>query len=381
MEDKTTAAAGPDWAEEVRAGAGALRRSGAGGRAPLDRAAWKELAGLGVAGLCLPERHGGRGAGAVDTARGLEALSAGYGDTGTAFAVAAHLLAGAVPLRDFGGTAGPLASLLPGVASGDVILANAMTEEASGSDIGAITTTAVRDGDSYVIDGDKSFVSNAPIAHVVVVYAVTDPDGGPFRTSAFAVPADTPGLTVGPAHPKSGLKGCPSAAVGLRGCRVPASLRIGFEGQGAALFQHAMAWERACLPAVLLGMMDAQVRDAAEHARRRHRFGRPLAEFQAVSHRVVDLHQRAEAARLMLHRACAALDGGEDDAVWRASSAKLAVTEAALENSVQALRLYGAAGLLEGGGPLRDLLDALHGPVFSGTSDIQREIIARGLGL
>ncbi|MGQ4271724.1 acyl-CoA dehydrogenase family protein [Nocardiopsis changdeensis] len=381
MEEKTSAGAGPAWAEEIRAGAGRLRRSGPDERAPLDRTDWKALAGLGVTGLCLPERHGGRGAGALDTAHGLEALSAGCGDTGTAFAVAAHLLAGAVPLRDFGGGTGPLASLLPGVASGDVILANAMTEEGSGSDVGAITTAAVRDGDSYVIDGAKSFVSNAPIAHVVIVYAVTDPGGGPFRTSAFAVPADTAGLSIGPVHHKSGLRSCPSAAVEFRGCRVPASLRIGFEGQGAALFQHAMAWERACLPAVLLGMMDAQVRDAAAHARRLHRFGRPLSDFQAVSHRVVGLHQRTESARLMLQRACAALDGGEDDAVWRASSAKLAVTEAALENSLEALRLYGASGLREGGDPLRSLLDALHGPVFSGTSDIQREIIARGLGL
>ncbi|WP_150246394.1 acyl-CoA dehydrogenase family protein [Nocardiopsis quinghaiensis] len=346
----------------------------------VDRSEWSRTAAAGFTGLCLPEEFGGGGLGALDTAQGLQDLSTGSGDTGLAFAVAAHLLAGAVPVRDFGG--GELrTALLPGAVSGDLVLANAITEAQAGSDVGNLATTARRDADSYVLNGTKTFVSNAPLADVFVVYATTDPGGGPFATTAFAVPGDAPGVEVKAAHSKMGLHGCPASAVEFRDCRFPASLRIGAQGQGSAVFQHAMAWERACLPAIYLGAMEQQVRDAVSHARLRHQFGHRLADFQAVSHRVVDMHQRLEGARLLLQRACWLLDGDRGEAPSAVASAKLAVTEAAVANALDALHLRGAEGYLAGSAVERQLRDSVPGTLFSGTSEIQREVIARGLGL
>lgn len=364
----------------LRAGAALLCPPRTAPDAPLDREDWDRIAALGAAGLCVPEGAGGSGLGALDTALCLEALSEGSGDTGLAFAVAAHLLAGAVVVRDFG--QGSLAeSLLPGVASGSIVLANAITEAESGSDIGYLATQARRDGDSYVIDGAKSFVSNAPIADALVVYARTNQDGGPFGTTAFLVPRHTTGVEVGGDHSKVGLRTCPAAPVEFRDCRVPASHRMGAEGQGASIFQRAMTWERACLPAVYLGQMTRQTREAVAHARQRRQFGHRLADFQAVSHRIVDMHQRAESARLLLHRACWLLDREHHTADTAASAAKLAVTEAAVANSVAAMQIRGAEGYLSGSAVEQQLRDSVPGTLFSGTSEIQREIIAKGLGL
>ncbi len=367
--------------DEIRTGAAHLRPpSETSPESPLGRQDWARIAALGAAGLCVPEEAGGSGLGALDTALCLSALSEGSADTGLAFAVAAHLLAGSVAVRDFGGCSFAR-SLLPGVASGAVVLANAITETGSGSDIGYLSTRARRDGDAYVIDGAKSFVSNAPLADALVVYARTSPDGGPFGTTAFLVPRNTPGLEVASAHAKMGLRTCPAAAVEFRECRVPLSHRMGAEGQGAAIFQHAMTWERACLPAVYLGQMARQTREATTHARRRRQFDRRLADFQAVSHRIVDMHQRAESARLLLLRACWLLDRGHHTADAAACSAKLAVTEAAVANSVAAMQIRGAEGYLTGSGVEQQLRDSVPSTLFSGTSEIQREIIARGLGL
>jgi clorobiocin biosynthesis protein CloN3 len=345
----------------------------------LTRAAWKAAAGIGLTGACLPRSHGGGGLGALDTALVLEAFGRGCPDTGVVFAVAAHLLACAVAIRDFGG-AEIRDTLLQGLAAGDTIAGHAMTEDEAGSDTGAIRVTARRARDGYVLDGEKSFASNVPIADVLVTYAVTDPAAGFLGLSAFVVPVDLPGVTARGPLRKMGLNACPAGRVRFDGCLVPASHLLGAEGQGAGIFQHSMGWERGCLFAVYLGLMERQLQQCVAHAGHRRQFGRRIGEFQAVSHRIVDMRQRLESARLLLYRACWLLDQGRDYTTPVALS-KLAVSQAAVANSIDAVQIFGAAGYLAEIGIERQLRDCVPSTIFSGTSEMQRELVARGMGL
>src|SRR5690606_1194285 len=224
------------------------------GPRPEGREAWALPAKLGLTGLCLPRESGGGGLGALETAHCLEAFGRACPDTGLAFAVAAHLLACGVAVRDFAQDTirGPL---LEGLAHGRLIAANAMTEDGAGSDIAGIATRARRDGDAYVLEGRKSFVSNGPLADVFVTYAVTDPRAGFLGLSAFVVPRDLPGVRVGEPYEKLGLDGCQASWVEFDGCRVPEDHRLAGEGQGRLVFQHSMAWERGCLFGIYVGLM------------------------------------------------------------------------------------------------------------------------------
>jgi clorobiocin biosynthesis protein CloN3 len=364
--------------EEVLAGARG-QVPGDGPRMPFSRAEWSAAAHLGMTGMCLPAEYGGGGLGALDTALCLEAYTEGGADTGMAFAVGAHLLACAVPVRDFG--AGSVrAELLEGMAGGELIAANAITEDEAGSDVGTLGTTVVRDGGDYVLDGAKSFVSNAPAADVFVVYGTSDPDAGFLGLTALAVSRHLPGITVGEPFAKMGLHACPAARVEFAGCRVPGRYRLGDEGQGSAIFQHAMSWERACLFAIYLGQMRRQLDSCVAHARKRRQFGRPIGEFQAVSHRIATMIQRLESARLLLYRACWLLDQGRADATATAL-AKLAVSEAAVANSLDAVQVFGGSGYLGSTGVEAQLRDSVPSAIFSGSTDIQREIVANRAGL
>ncbi|RKN47511.1 acyl-CoA dehydrogenase family protein [Micromonospora endolithica] len=343
------------------------------------RAAFAAAAATGVTGLCLPTGSGGAGLGALDTALGLEAFGRACPETGLTFAVAAHLLACAVPIRDHA-TDTVRERLLSGLAAGKIIAANAMSEDEAGSDVGALTVTARADGGAYVIDGEKSWASNAPIADLIVTYAVTDPRAGFLGVSAFAVPRDLPGVAVGEPLDKLGLAGCLAGRVRFDGCRVPREYLLGAEGQGSALFQHSMAWERACLFAIYVGLMDRQLAMCVRHAGRRRQFGRRIGEFQAVSHRIATMKQRLEGARLLLYRACWLLDRGRDH-VEAAALSKVAVSEAVVANSLDAFQIFGSAGYLTGSGVAEQVRDSLPSSLFSGTNEIQRELIAKGLGL
>jgi clorobiocin biosynthesis protein CloN3 len=367
--------------EEVLAGVrGQMSAVLTGGpRLPFSRTEWSDAARLGVMGLCLPIEYGGGGLGALDTALCLEAFTEGGTDTGLAFAVGAHLLACAVPVRDFG--TGPVrAELLEGMANGELIAANAMTEDGAGSDIGTLGTTVVRDGGEYVLKGVKSFVSNAPAADVFVIYGTSDPDAGFLGQTALAVPRHLPGITVGEPFAKMGLHACPAARVEFSGCRVPVRYRLGDEGQGSVIFQRSMGWERSCLFAIYLGQMRRQLHDCVAHAKRRRQFRRPIGAFQAVSHRIATMIQRLESARLLLYRACWLLDQGRADPAATAV-AKLAVSEATVANSLDAIQIFGGPGYLASASIEAQLRDSVPSVIFSGTTDIQREIIVNRAGL
>jgi clorobiocin biosynthesis protein CloN3 len=347
------------------------------------RDGWRRCGELGLLGLCVSPEYGGGGRSALDTAHLIEAFGRGCPDTGLVFAVGAHLFACALPVAAFA-SAEVRARLLPGMCAGTLIAANAMTEREAGSDVSALTTRAVRDGDHYVLNGEKSWASNAPAADVIVTYAVTDPGAGFLGSSAFVIERGTAGLVVEGPLAKMGLDTCPAGVVRFEDCRVPAGQRLGAEGQGGVVFQHSMAWERACLFAGYVGLMDRLLDRCVARARERRQFGRRIAEFQAVSHRIADMKLRLEAARLLLYRACFRLDrGAAATAESAADSAlsKLAISEAAVRSSLDAVQIFGARGYLTSEGIERALRDTVPATLFSGTSEIQRELIANGLGL
>ena len=343
------------------------------------REEWRACGELGVLGLCVPSRYGGRGLGALETAHLMEAFGRGCPDTGLVFAASAHLFACAMPIVAFGGDE-VRERLLPGMCTGELIATNAMTEDDAGSDVGRLSVTARPVAGGYLLDGEKSFASNAPAADVIVTYGTTDPTAGFLGLTGLVVERSRPGVRVSEPFAKMGLESCPAGRVAFDGVFVPDSHVLGGPGQGGAVFQHSMGWERACLFAGWLGVMDRLVDSCVGHARERRQFGRRIGEFQAVSHRVADMKVRSEAAKLLLYRACHLMDIGED-ATSAIAMSKLAVSEAAVATALDAVQVFGGRGYQRAAGIEAALRDSVPTTVFSGTSEIQRELIAKGLGL
>lgn len=342
-------------------------------------AAWRAASEFGLTGLDVPVEYNGLGLDCLTTARVLEGFGEGCTDLGLLFSVAAHLFACCGPIADAGGPA-LRERLLPPLARGESIGANAITEPEAGSDVLALRTRASRDGDGYSINGEKTLVTNAPIADVTVVYACTEPGGGYLSLSAFAVERDTPGFLAGEPFRKVGLRGSPTGSLYLQDSPVPRENLIGREGQGALIFRSAMQTERACLFAAYLGAMARQLEEVVSFARERRQFGRAIGENQAISHRIVDMKLRLESARMLVYRACWLLDQGRE-AMAEISLAKIAVSEAAIQSGLDSIQIHGGLGVISETGIDEPLRDALPATVVSGTSEMQRDIVAARLGL
>jgi L-prolyl-PCP dehydrogenase len=342
-----------------------------------DRDLWERCAEFGLTGLSVPIAGGGVGLDAVTTARVVEAFGRGMRDSGLLFSVSAHLFAVTMPVVEYADWE-LQRDVVPDLAAGRRIGANAISEPGAGSDTSRLATVAVRKGDEYVLSGDKSYVTNGPVADEYLVYATTNPRAGYLGQSAFLVSSATPGLEVSAAYPKTGLTGSALGALRLNECRVPALRRLGREGQAAQIFARSMAWERACLFAAFVGAMEDSLERCVEYACGRAQHGRPIVSHQAVSHRMAEMKRRLEAARLLLYRACWTHDQGQD-ATLEIALAKLAISEAAVESGLDAIRIHGGLGYMKESGIDRYLLDAVGSTIFSGTSDIQRELIVRDL--
>lgn len=334
---------------------------------------------FGLMGLSVPSTLGGMGLGALATARVVEGFSKGARDPGLMFSACAHLFACVMPIVESGSEA-LKDRIVPRLSRGEWVGANAITEAEAGSDVFGLKTSAVRDGDAYVLDGTKTYVTNGPEADVLVVYAVTNPKHGYLGLSAFVVESSTPGVVRGKPFEKIGLAGSATGQVYLQSCRVPAANRIGPEGSGASVFNASMGWERACLFALYLGAMEDELETTIEFARTRKQGGKSIGKHQAVSHRIVDMKLRLEMSRLLLYRACWRFDQKQDAAIDIGLS-KLAVSEAAVESAMDAMRVHGGLGVMSEVGIEAHLRDALPGLIFSGTSEIQREMVATRLGL
>jgi alkylation response protein AidB-like acyl-CoA dehydrogenase len=196
--------------------------------------------------------------------------------------------------------------------------------------------------------------------------------------SAFVVPRDSPGLTIGQPFTKLGLSTSPMCTIYLDQCRVPASNMIGTEGKGADVFKSSMNWERACLFGAWVGVMDRQLERAVAFAQERRQFGKAIVKYQAVSHRLADMKLRLDAARLLLYRACWLKDQG-DDAVMEVALSKIAISEAVIQSSLDSIQIHGALGVIEEAGIERALRDSVSSTIYSGTTEIQRELVVQGL--
>lgn len=351
----------------------------AGAPAGLWREGWRRAAEFGFLGLSVPEAHGGLGFDALRTAHLVEAMGRGCPDLGLVFSAMAQLFACAMPIAESGNEE-QKRTWLPRLCDGSVIGANAISEAEAGSDVFALRTRAEADGDGFVINGTKAYVTNGPVADLFLVYASTTPRGGFLGISAFLVEADRPGVRKGQPFDKSGLRNSPTSAVYFEDCRVPRSALLGPANQGARVFTRSMHWERGCLFAAYLGAMERVLAETVEYARQRKQFRRPIGKQQAVSHRLVDMRSRLDSARLLLYRACWKMARGEDASLEVALS-KVAVSEAAVSLGEDAIQLHGGMGVLEETGLTRFLADALPSRIFSGTNEIQREIAASRMGL
>ncbi|HET6704889.1 acyl-CoA dehydrogenase family protein [Amycolatopsis sp.] len=346
---------------------------------PFTREQWRRCADLGLLGLSVPTRYGGQGYGFLTSARAVEAFGRGCPDLGLVFSAMAHLFACTMPVVEYGGPA-LRERVLPRLCRGEWVGANAVTEEDAGSDAMAGKAVAVRDGDGYRITGTKSFVSNGPNADVFIVYAHTEPSFGHMGLSAFVVERGTAGLTLGEPFDTLAFESCPTSSIVLSDCWVPAECRLGEEGQGAEVFHASMRWERSCLFAAYLGQMSRLIDRCVHHVKERKQFGKRIGANQAVSHRVAQMRIQLETARLLLYRACWRLDRGEP-ATIDIAMAKFVVSEAAVQTALSAVRLFAGKGVRTDVGIERELRNAVPSTIFSGTSEMQLERVAKELGL
>ena len=344
-----------------------------------SREAWLACAKFGVQGLPVPAELGGGGADILSTVLVMEALGYGCHDNGLIFSLNAQLWSLQLPLVKFG-TPAQQQAYLPGLISGELIGVHAMTEPDSGSDAFSMRTRAERQGDSYVLNGTKLYITNAPVADVVLVFAADPGKPRMAAISAFLVAKGTPGFTVTRGLDKMGLRTSPMGEVVLQDCVVPAASRLGRDGQGMAIFNSSMAWERSCILASAVGAMQRQLEACVAYARVRKQFGQPIGKFQAIADKVADMYLRVEAARLLVYQAAWLGQQGKP-VLAEAAAAKLFTSEAWIASSLDAIQLHGAYGYMKESGIERDLRDAVAGTIYSGTSEIQRVILARMLGL
>jgi alkylation response protein AidB-like acyl-CoA dehydrogenase len=340
---------------------------------------WVKCADFGVQAMPIPKEHGGLGLGLTTLIAVMEGLGYGCRDAGLLFSLNASLWTNSIPILVYG-TDDQRRRYLPGLCDGSLVGANGASEPDSGSDVFAMRTTAVREGDYYVLNGTKTFVTNAPVADLFVAYATIDPSLGPMGVTGFIIDRDTPGLTIGHHLQKMGLRTSPMAELIFENCRVPVANRLGREGRGGEVFECSMEWERGCILGSGLGRMKRQLEECIAHARSRKQFGKAIGKFQSVANRIVDMRVRLDTSRPLVYR-IGHLKDRNRKAVVESSIAKLYVSEAAVQSTLDAVQIFGGYGYMTEQQVERDLRDAVGGTIYSGTSEIQRNLIAKGLGL
>jgi len=348
--------------------------------AAFSRDVWDRCGRFGIQGLPGPEEYGGGGAGAVTTMLGLEALGYGCHDNGLVFSINAHMWTSVIPVSEFG-TGEQKARWLPGLASGELIGCHTITEPEAGSDAFAMRATGQPVDGGFRLNGRKAFITNAPVADLFIVFVRTEPDAiGPYGLTAFLVEKGTPGCLVEKDADKMGLRTSPMADVVLEDCFVAESAILGGRGHGGEIFQTSMRWERACIMASHAGLMRRTMEACVAYARQRRQFGKPIAKFESVSDKIANMKIAVEASRALVLRVGWLMDNGHDTTM-EAAVAKAFVSEASVRTHLDAVQIHGGYGYMTEFEVERALRDAVGGTIYSGTSEIQRRVIARGLGL
>jgi alkylation response protein AidB-like acyl-CoA dehydrogenase len=340
---------------------------------------WKKCADFGILGLPFPEEFGGADSDILTTLLVMEGLGYGCKDNGLIFSINGQMWTVQMPILHFG-TQEQKRKYLPKLCSGEWIGANGMTEPGSGSDSFALSTTAQLKGDYYILNGTKTFITNAPIADVFIVFATTDKAKAFMGITAFLVEKDFPGLKISKHIEKMGLKTSPMAEVILEDCKVPVENLLSREGNGATIFNDGIEWERSCMLASDIGVMERQLEMCIEYAKERRQFNKPIGKFQAISHKIADMKVRLETARLILYKV-AWLKKTQDRAGMEAAIAKLYLSESLVKSCLDAIQIHGGYGYTAEYEIERELRDSISSTLYSGTSEIQRNIIATYLGL
>jgi alkylation response protein AidB-like acyl-CoA dehydrogenase len=344
-----------------------------------SREGWNKCAQMGIQGLPVPQEFGGGGADILTTVCALEALGYGCQDNGLIFSINAHMWTSEIPLMMFG-TKEQKELYLPKLASGQWVGNGAMTEPMSGSDAFSLTTRADRKGNRYVLNGTKTFITNADCAELLIAFANVDPANGPAGITAFIIERGTPGLSVGKKLSKMGLRTSPMSELSFVDCEVPAENVLGKEGMGQAVFTASMEWERICIMAGQVGTMRRQLETCVRYAKQREQFGKSIGKFPAVSNRIAEMDVRLETAQLILYKAAWLKKTGRH-ALREGSIAKFYISETSVQSSLDAIQIHGGYGYMTEYQIERDLRDAIAGKIFSGTSEIQKSIIAGFQGL
>ncbi|WP_327311271.1 acyl-CoA dehydrogenase family protein [Streptomyces sp. NBC_01243] len=341
----------------------------------VDRSIVKKLGSVGFLGLTVPEEYGGSGGDHLTYCLVTEELGRGDSSVRGIVSVSLGLVAKTIAAR---GDEGQKRHWLPRLTAGEAIGCFGLTEPGTGSDAGNLTTRAVRDGDDYVINGSKMFITNGTWADVVLLFARTNDTPGHRGISAFLVPTDTPGLGRRTIHGKLGLRGQATAEVVLEDVRVPASALMGPEGKGFSIAMSALAKGRMSVAAGCVGIAQAALDAAVGYAAEREQFGKSIASYQLVQELISDIAVDVDAARLLTWRVADLVDRGEDFAT-AASKAKLFASEAAVRAANNALQVFGGYGYIDEYPVGKLLRDARVMTLYEGTSQIQKLIIGRAL--
>ncbi|HPR06119.1 MAG: acyl-CoA dehydrogenase [Zoogloeaceae bacterium] len=339
------------------------------------REALKELAELGALGMVVPEQWGGAGMDYMSLVLAIEEIAAGDGATSTIVSVQNSLACG-IPNR-YGNDAQKEQWLKP-LAKGEMLGCFCLTEPHVGSDAGAIKTTAVRDGDEWVINGVKQFITTGREADVAIVFAVTDKAAGKKGISCFLVPTKTPGYIVARIEEKMGQKASDTAQILFENCRVPADALLGEEGQGYKIALSNLEAGRIGIASQCLGMARAALEAAVKYAHERETFGKPIFEHQAVNFRLADMATQLEAARQLVWHAASLKDAGRP-CLKEASMAKLFASEMAEKVCSDAIQIHGGYGYVTDFPVERIYRDVRVCQIYEGASDIQRLVIGRAL--
>jgi len=346
----------------------------------LDEEVLDQMAGMGLFGLPFPEEYGGMGADYLTLCLAIEELA--RVDSSVAITLEAGVGLGAMPIWRFGSEE-QRRRWLPGLASGEQLAAFGLTEPGGGSDAGAVRTRARQDGDEWVIDGTKAFITNAGLRRsalaTIAAATGTRPDGRPEVTN-IVVPLGTPGFTLGRGYSKVGWHASDTRELVFDGCRVPLANTLGERGSGLANFLRTLEEGRIAIAALATGLCQGCVDECVKYARERHAFGRPIAAFQAVAFKIADMELRAHTARLAWYHAAAKLTAGQPFAK-EAAIAKLYASEAAVTSAREAVQVHGGYGYVNEFPVARFYRDAKVLEIGEGTSEVMRILIGRSLGL
>ena len=342
---------------------------------------WQKCVKFGILGLPVTKMEGGS-TDKVDFLRAMFAMEAfGYGckSNALAFGLNAQMWTVQTPIFHFGSEYQKKEFLIPMVI-GEFIGAHALTEPDAGSDIYSMSMSAEKVEGGYVLNGKKHLITFAPICNVALVFAKTNASLGKWGVSAFLVKYGTEGFSRSEKKTKMGLRSIPFGELEFKDCFIPERDRLGTEGMGFSILNNSLEYDRCCILASQLGAMQRQLEESIKFVKKRKQFGKNIGQFQSVSNRIADMKLRLETSRLLLYKT-AWLKANDKNAILEASLLKLHLSESFLHSSLDAIRNLGGIGYLHENGAEMNLRDAMGGVLYAGTSDIQRNIITKLLGL